>query len=99
VSTLADRPITVRVRRSGGLAGIARSEERAVDPGSPSHDAALAVLRNHRRRPATPQARRPDAFSYDVAIASPARTVFHRTFRDPLPDDVAALFAVLAAPA
>lgn len=93
---LAGRPLTIRVRRSGGLLGTARTDERAVEPGSPAHDAALAVLRNHRRRPAAPPPPHPDAFSYDLAIASPARTVLHRTFRDPLPDDVAALLAGLA---
>jgi hypothetical protein len=40
---------------------------------------------------------RPDAFAYDLVIASPGRTVLHRTFRDPLPDDVAVLLAALEA--
>jgi hypothetical protein len=97
VTSLTARPLTIRVRRSGGLLGTARSDERAVEPGSAAHEAALIVLRNHRRRSSSPAPRLPDAFSYDLAIASPARTVLHRTFRDPLPDDVAALLAGLAA--
>ncbi len=92
---LAARPLTVKVTRTGGFAGVSRVTEQAVSPGSPSHDAALAVLRAHARRPASPPVRRPDGFSYDVSIASPARTVLHRTFGDPLPADVADLLAAL----
>ncbi len=94
VSTLAGRPLDVVVVRSGGLSGVRRHAERTVEPGSDGHDAALVVLRAH-RFVEPPPPRRPDGFSYDVRIASPGRTVLHRVFRDPVPDDVAVLLAAM----
>ncbi|MET0143607.1 MAG: hypothetical protein ABW328_02320 [Ilumatobacteraceae bacterium] len=96
MTILADRPLTVVVRRSGGFAGVARRAQQSVAPGTALHDAALHVLRSQRRRSAEPPHRGADGLTYDVAIASSRRTVLHRTFRDPLPDDVAALLAALA---
>ena len=96
MTILAARPLTVKLTRSGGFAGLRRATELLAVPGTPAHTAALDVLRTHRRLPEGPTPVRPDGFAYDLAIASPARTVLHRTFRDPLPDDVAHLLAALA---
>ena len=98
MTILAARPLTVKLTRSGGFAGLRRATEQDVAPGTAAHDAALEVLRSHRRRPTEPPPARPDAFAYDLSIASPGRTVLHRTFRDPLPDDVALLLASLTTP-
>ncbi|MET0460193.1 MAG: protealysin inhibitor emfourin [Ilumatobacteraceae bacterium] len=98
MTILSARPLTVKLNRSGGFAGLRRTAEHTLDPGTAAHAAALEVLRNHRHRPAEPPPARPDGFAYDLAIASPGRTVLHRTFRDPLPDDVAHLLAALPAP-
>jgi hypothetical protein len=97
VTILSARPLTVKLTRSGGFAGLRRAGEHHVVPGTAAHDAALAVLRHHRRRTTEAPRVRPDAFAYDLVIASPGRTVLHRTFRDPLPDDVAVLLAALEA--
>jgi hypothetical protein len=99
VTILAARPLRVKLTRSGGFAGLRRTSEHDVAPGTPAHDAALDVLHAHRLRSVGSEASpppRPDTFAYDLAIASSARTVLHRTFRDPLPADVARLVAALA---
>jgi hypothetical protein len=93
-SILATVPLTVKVRRSGGLSGLGTSTSAEVPPGSVAHDAARRLCAE---RPSSPTPR-PDGFRYDVSIASPRRTVLHRTFADPLPDAVAALVTALPPP-
>jgi hypothetical protein len=94
-SILATVPLTVKVRRSGGLAGLRTSTSVEVAPGSAAHGAALQVWATHRRRHAVPPRRVPDGFRYEVSIATPRVTVLRRTFTDPLPEPVAALLAAL----
>jgi len=84
-------PLTVKVRRSGGFAGLRTSTSVEVAPGSPAHAAALALLAA--RPPGGPT--RPDGLRSEVTIASPARTVMRRTFTDPLPEQVATLVALV----
>ena len=98
MTILTARPLTVKLTRSGGFAGIRRASEHDVAPGTAAHDAALEVLRVHRRRSEGSAPVRSDGFAYEVSIASPGRTVLHRTFRDPLPTDVARLLATLRPP-
>jgi hypothetical protein len=84
-------PLTVKVRRSGGFAGLRTSIDVEVAPGTAVHGAALGVL-SARPQPAR---RRADGLRYDVAIASPRRTVLRQTFSEPLPDSVTALLTAL----
>ena len=83
--------LTVKVRRSGGFAGIRRDAVTEAAPGSAAHAAALRLLAE-RPTPAAPGA---DGLRYELTIASPRRTVLHQRFTDPLPDAVAALLAAL----
>ena len=84
-------PLTVKVRRTGGFAGLRTSTSVDVAPGSAAHQAALQVLAS-RPPPGPPRA---DGLRYEVTIASPRRTVLRQTFTDPLPAEVTALLALL----
>jgi hypothetical protein len=84
-------PLTVKVRRSGGFAGLRTSTSVEVAPGSPAHEAALALLAS---RPPAGRSH-PDGLRHEVTIASPARTVMRRTFSEPLPEEVATLLALV----
>lgn len=96
-SILSAVPLTVKIRRSGGFAGITRETTGELAPGSAAHDGALRAFAAHRLRRA-PQAagRVPDGLRYEIVIASPRRTVLRRAFTDPLPTEIAALVDLVA---
>jgi hypothetical protein len=90
-----DNPLTIRVSRSGGVAGISRVTEGQVDPGSVGHAAAVRLLEageaGDTGTATTSPRRHPDAFRYDVSISGADTELWRTTVRDPLPDDVATL--------
>lgn len=90
MTILPKGPLTVNVRRSGGLTGQVFESRRIAEPGSPAHDAAVALVHAGLEPGATSRAR--DAYSYVVTIVDDeGNEVLHTRFRDPVPEPVAAL--------
>ena len=68
----SDEPRLIRVRRTGGVAGIAAEASVGVDDLSPEEREALAQLvGSGRTEPPTPSRARqaPDAFQYELTIS------------------------------
>ena len=89
---LSTARLTVKVRRSGGFAGLRTSTSVEVAPGSPAHDAALRVCATPPPADGSPA----DGMRYEVTITAPRATLLQRTYSEPLPELIGGLLDSLS---